>query len=936
MPTLRPLIERLPSLYRPEPGDGTLLAAFLSAVASRLDDVQHEAAGVLQAHWSAHADRAALDPWFTLRRARAGLPPLAPTDVIDFARPLPVLRALQDRSTPLAVHLAASLSPATAAAVAAFDDRDPPAPGLLRGALDDLNRVARGPLLWDAARFDGIAIDAATVARAEAGPPGSERTAVNVQLLVEAFPGALVPAVLDLDHVRDLGRIGALVPLSPWREPASQRETVEAYRLRLARMVALYRHGLGTVGAVRAIVEATLPVDMREPAERRDRPFAVEEFPVLALDGRAAGTTGPPDGVLGPLMRWSVHNDGVTPGESLLMIQGVAPVPGVIDATTDPMVELLAGDGVVRPVAVGVRGTLGAGEAVVLLPAWTVWAATAAGLVRSHHAPGESGIADPSGPGTPADAGAAPDGIVALHVVHDGTLRAATADGALFRHDGADWTQLAPPATGVRCIAQRGTAILLGTTTGAFRMAAHPPPGESNDPVPADGFAGVGVRTMEPDPGEAVLWVGTDDGLLRWDGTAPPEAVPIGGDANLATAVHGVHIDRGGVVHLATDLGPLQWQPRRDAWYWYEGREHSDQAPEWRSFDVGAPTAADVFLPAVRCVRRGPDASLWFGTDAGIARYRAVALGGRSYQTVLEAYPDLTTGRVHAIREDARGGLWFCTDRGLLRRDGRDWWQNRAGAWVHLGRDDVLPGPVPRPRGAWRFDRANARWQRFDARGAGWVAVDVELRTSAEPAARALLFAPSVTATRGTVEDGEFAPAGPVDAADLFVRVKPEPTRIEDGGLPFIPPLPPGLSTWRYLRREPDDLDEPGPERRPSWSSEGRLFPPPPDLDAPFAGRYDRPQPPSVGAPSEAVADAAQPEGHFDQAVFTYPPAARLAMLWSLRRAATLLVRLVRRTGDAHYEPAVIDRVWDGIQRVRPAGVRTVLAVDETVVRGAD
>jgi hypothetical protein len=35
-------------------------------------------------------------------------------------------------------------------------------------------------------------------------------------------------------------------------------------------------------------------------------------------------------------------------------------------------------------------------------------------------------------------------------------------------------------------------------------------------------------------------------------------------------------------------------------------------------------------------------------------------------------------------------------------------------------------------------------------------------------------------------------------------------------------------------------------------------------------------------------------------------------------------------------DPAVLDRVWQGIQQVRPAGVQAVLAVEEEIVRGGD
>ena len=56
-------------------------------------------------------------------------------------------------------------------------------------------------------------------------------------------------------------------------------------------------------------------------------------------------------------------------------------------------------------------------------------------------------------------------------------------------------------------------------------------------------------------------------------------------------------------------------------------------------------------------------------------------------------------------------------------------------------------------------------------------------------------------------------------------------------------------------------------------------------------------------------------------------------MTWEAARPLTVLVRVATRSADERLEPAVIDRAWQGIQQVRPAGVFTVLAVDEDIVR---
>jgi hypothetical protein len=361
----------------------------------------------------------------------------------------------------------------------------------------------------------------------------------------------------------------------------------------------------------------------------------------------------------------------------------------------------------------------------------------------------------------------------------------------------------------------------------------------------------------------------------------------------------------------------------RDTWYWYAGDSFSEQNPEWRTFaatPAGTPADDTVFLPPVLDVRRGGDGSLWFATTRGIARYTALEVDAGSYTTLLEAFPDICDGPVTRMLADTRGGMWFCTERGLVRHDGRDWFQRRDDAWEHLGRSDVLPGIVARERGGWRFERANDRWQRFDSPSTGFQTPVTELRTSDEPAITSAIVTDHVVADLGTFDGATFTHASDVDAADVYLRIKPDEETIVDGGMPYIPRLPVGPSKWRYLSREPDDLDPPEVADRPAWSTEGRLFPPPPTLDAPYSGRFD------VDGP---------PDGHYDQAVFAYDPAARVTFVFEPRHPCAVLVRLYRLPGDPAFDPAVLDRIWEGIQLVRPAGVRALLAVDETIVRGS-
>ena len=75
------------------------------------------------------------------------------------------------------------------------------------------------------------------------------------------------------------------------------------------------------------------------------------------------------------------------------------------------------------------------------------------------------------------------------------------------------------------------------------------------------------------------------------------------------------------------------------------------------------------------------------------------------------------------------------------------------------------------------------------------------------------------------------------------------------------------------------------------------------------------------------------PESDFDLAVFAYNPAARVWFEWQARRPLSVLVRLKKIAPDETIDPAVVDRVWQGIQQVRPAGVSVRLAVEEDIVK---
>ena len=91
------------------------------------------------------------------------------------------------------------------------------------------------------------------------------------------------------------------------------------------------------------------------------------------------------------------------------------------------------------------------------------------------------------------------------------------------------------------------------------------------------------------------------------------------------------------------------------------------------------------------------------------------------------------------------------------------------------------------------------------------------------------------------------------------------------------------------------------PAGRPAWTIEGRLLPEAKPAPSPEPGRYDFGQPDPHDEASE-----------YDEAVFAFPPAARVGFSWEPRRPLSVLVRLGKRAPSDSIDPAALDR---GVRR---------------------
>lgn len=723
------------------------------------------------------------------------------------------------------------------------------------------------------------------------------------------LPGA--PEVAAHPYLDDLARLAALLDLAPFTEPLDGRERVEDFRARILGTMALWKEGVGTRAAILGAARLAL-------SGLPERAVQVEEFAPGAAIAQPVATEGAPDGMVGPLMRWRVESRALLPTAPVIEIEGVAPVAGRIDPTTDPLIELFdPATGTGRGLAY--EGTVAPGQVLALLPAYASWLGAEGGALAALALPGADGTpADPTAAGPWA---AATDGAPALPVrggfaeTADATLWAGFEEagtGTLARLGAGGWTVALDGLPVLGALLTDGMDLLIGHANGLSRLDALDP-----DAVPVpDPAAGTGpaVAALARDPAGRV-WAATARGAAAVGSDDTLTLVGPGARAETETPLVALAADPGGLLHLGGPAGLFRFDPTRGSWHVYRGGAIDEAVPDWAPWDPAAdplPADAEVFLPGVTALCRGPDASLWIGTEAGLARYRA--RGARAtYATRLEAFPELGTGPVHALAIDERQRLWAGTARGLLVHDGFDWFQARGGALARL------PRPARPADLAWRFDRASGAWQSARAGGAaGFQSNASDPITTEEPAVTAIAWTDMAIARLGSRDaGGRFQPDPEAVPGPLRARLKPTPDRILDGPRPVLPRLPPGPSDWRYLALE--EPAPPVPRAFPAWTREGRLLPPPEEAAAPAEGRF-------LAAAAIAELDR----------VFAYDPAARVTFRWQPRAALSITVRLARETSEEVLPAPVLDRVFDAVQRVRPAGARVVLAHGETVVRGGD
>ena len=209
----------------------------------------------------------------------------------------------------------------------------------------------------------------------------------------------------------------------------------------------------------------------------------------------------------------------------------------------------------------------------------------------------------------------------------------------------------------VNCILQDSTGFLwLGTQDGLNRYDGYGFEVYKKDPTdPASLPASWIEALVESDSGD--LWIGTQGGLARWrraigaferfrHDSEDPASLP-------ADSVRALHVDRDGSLWIGTfQSGLARLDPVTGS---VERFRHDPEDPASLSDD------------RVRALYQDRAGHLWVGTLGGLDR---LDREGRSF-TVFRHRPDdpssLSDDRVFAILEDTEGTLWVGTEGGLNR-----------------------------------------------------------------------------------------------------------------------------------------------------------------------------------------------------------------------------------------------------------------------------
>ncbi len=211
---------------------------------------------------------------------------------------------------------------------------------------------------------------------------------------------------------------------------------------------------------------------------------------------------------------------------------------------------------------------------------------------------------------------------------------------------------------GLAAVAFGVAAVLAGPSQSATSTGWDGLATELLQPVAQDGqLPNSSIPTVLASDTRGFLWVGTQNGLARWDGQQFHVFTIDAGEGALPDGqIETLHTDRQGQLWVGTLSGGFaRYDPHSDRFIAYS-------------------TSAGLSHVGVHALADAPGGGLWIGTEAGLDRFGAshdrihhVAVSASGQPDVRDA---LASG-VTALQTSGEGVLWIGTHHGLLRRDPR-------------------------------------------------------------------------------------------------------------------------------------------------------------------------------------------------------------------------------------------------------------------------
>ncbi len=203
----------------------------------------------------------------------------------------------------------------------------------------------------------------------------------------------------------------------------------------------------------------------------------------------------------------------------------------------------------------------------------------------------------------------------------------------------------------------------------------------------AGGLASNAVRCLLEDR-DGSVWVGTDAGACRFDGTRWATQLDSLPDRRVSSLLR----DRQGRLWFGTVAGAAVLD-----------------GGAWRRYDASSPELPDPTINALCEDHRG---DVWLGTGGGLVRHQP---GTGTWTTLTPSTSGLVDPRANHLLEDRQHRLWIGTPLGLSMLDStRTQWTTFRSDPSALGRDSVLslgedPGGnvwVGTDQGVWRYGAA--------------------------------------------------------------------------------------------------------------------------------------------------------------------------------------------------------------------------------------